>query len=92
MGKLWAVGGITAVVFFMAGMAVTTGLTRGNEIAASAANYQPRYQQAALPVGAPAANEIYVDGAVQKVATTGLGGCCAGGGSGTGVSTGASCH
>jgi len=93
MAKLWVVGSITAVVFFLAGMSLATGLTRGNEVAASAASYQPRYQQGSvLPVGAPASGDIYVDGAVQKVAAIGGGNCCAVGGSGTGVSTGASCH
>jgi hypothetical protein len=88
MAKLWAVGSITAVIFFLAGMSVATGFTRGNEVAASAASYQ---QRSVLPVGAPAPGDIYVDGAVQKVAATGGGNCCAAG-AGTGVSTGASCH
>jgi hypothetical protein len=92
MAKLWVVGSITAVVFFLAGLSVATGLTRGNQIAASAASYQPRSQQSSvLPVGAPASGDIYVDGAVQKVAATGGGSCCVVGG-GAGISTGAACH
>jgi len=91
MAKLWVTGSITAVVFFLAGMAVTTGLTWGNEIAASAVNYQPRYQQnSVLPAGAPAPGDIYVDGAVQKVAAPVGGNCCALGGGVSG--TGAACH
>ena len=87
MAKLWAVGSITAVVFFLAGLSVASGFLKGNEVAARAASYQ---QQTVLPAGAPSSNEIYVDGAVQRVATGG-GNCCAAGG-GTGVSSGAACH
>ncbi len=91
MAKLWVVGSITAVVFFLAGLSVASGFLKGNEVVARAASYQ---QQAVLPAGVPSANEIYVDGAVQKVATGG-GNCCAGGGGtgvGAAVGTGASCH
>ena len=87
MGKLWAVGSITAVVFFLAGMSIASGFLRGSEVAARAASYQ---RQSVLPIGAPSASEIYVDAPVQRV-ITGLGNCCAPGG-GTFDGAGAACH